>query len=299
VPDHRRAEALEIRRVTKRLALPSGSGIPGARSGIPWIDQISIATRKIDHARGVEARLVPVADRRALAIDRPRNAALHEAIQAGAPIELYAAEDGTLLAVDPHRVARLSDPATLEGARALAAFAPTTLAMARGPVGAIDAFVAQLTTVTWARLFEGIEMVWTEPPALRAVAGEMRCSTALDRSFADWRASFIAEAFRTGGSPPPVAPDQLFVWVTAAGPHAMAGLIPQGPTGARILTVYTPPAERGRGYASALTAALAEHARARGQLATLDVSVADPYARRAYERAGFRAVGRNAVWWRT
>lgn len=78
----------------------------------------------------------------------------------------------------------------------------------------------------------------------------------------------------------------------------MAGLVPQGATGARILTVYTPPSERGRGYASVLTATLAEHASARGQLATLDVSVADPFARRAYERAGFRAVGRNAVWWR-
>lgn len=246
--------------------------------------------------RRVDSHLVPNPDRRTLALDRPRNAALYEAIRADAPIELFAADDGTLLALDGHHVARLSDPASIEAARALARHAPADLAMVRGPVGAIDAFAEQLAG-KWSRLFEGIEMVWSAPPDLRAVAGEMRCAVDLGRSFADWRAAFIAEAFATGGSPPPVAPDQTFVWIDRE-PRAMAGLVPQGATGARILTVYTPPSERGRGYASVLTATLAEHASARGQLATLDVSVADPFARRAYERAGFRAVGRNAVWWR-
>lgn len=245
----------------------------------------------------MNARAVPIEARPAFAaaLDRHRNSALCEGIAA---MELFAAADGSLLAVDRNRVARLSDPSTVVGAIALASVTPDDLAVARGPVAATDAFVAHLPFGAWSRVFEGIEMAWLDPPALRAVTGELRCSTELARLFEDWRAEFTREVFHAGGSPPVVAPEHLFVWASPAGPHAMAGLVPQGPTGARIVTVYTPPAERGRGYAGALTAALGEYARRRGQDVTLDVSVDDPGARRAYERAGFRAVGHTSRWWR-
>jgi ribosomal protein S18 acetylase RimI-like enzyme len=229
-------------------------------------------------------------DRAALAatLDRRRNSALCEAIDRNA---IYATPDGTVLSIDANHVARLSDPSTIEGATLLATIAPATLAMARGPVAAIAAFVQH---GRWTRILEAIEMAWLERPELRAVAGEMRCSTELATSFESWRDAFTREVFRDGGSPPAVSAEQLFVWTDGATPRAMAGLLPLGPTGARIVTVYTPPAERGRGYAAALTAALAAHAR--GCDVTLDVSVDDPFARRAYERAGFRAIGHNAIY---
>ena len=243
--------------------------------------------------------MIAVADRRAFAaaLDRDRNSAVCEAILAGAPLELYATDDGSVLAIEPRGVARLSDPTSLDGARALASVALDHITVARGPVTAAEAFVAALPGM-WTRIFTGTEMAWLAGPDLRPVAGELRCSTELDRSFDDWREAFIAEVFTAGGSPPPVAGEHLYVWTSAAGPHAMAGLLPQGPSGARIVTVYTPPSERGRGYASALAAALGERARTEGRGVTLDVAVDDPWARRAYERAGFRAVGDSAVYQR-
>jgi ribosomal protein S18 acetylase RimI-like enzyme len=244
------------------------------------------------------ARAIAIADRRALGatLDHDRNSALCEAILQGAQLEVYATSDGSVLSLDPNGIARLSDPATPDAARVLAAaIRDRPLALARGPVDAAAAFVAELAG-SWTKIFDGIEMAWLARPELRTVAGELRCSSELARSFDDWRAAFIAEVFRDGGTPPEVAPDQLFVWTSPAGPHAMAGLLPQGPTGARIVTVYTPPNERGRGYAAALTAALGEHARREGRGVTLDVSVDDPWARRAYERAGFRAVGSGSAY---
>ena len=239
----------------------------------------------------MRVREIAIADRRALGatLERNRNSALCEAILQGAPLEVYATADGSVLAIDRDGVGRLSDPATPDAARAFAgAVRERRVVLARGPVDAAAAFVAEHGA--WAKIFDGVEMAWLAAPELRAVAGELRCSTELERSFEDWRAAFIAEAFRDGGTPPAVAPEQLFVWATAQ-PHAMAGLLAQGPTGARIVTVYTPPSERGQGYAAALTAALGERARREGRSVTLDVAVDDPWARRAYERAGFRAVG--------
>ena len=242
--------------------------------------------------------IVDATERRMIAasLDHDRNSAICEAILAGAALAIHATEDGTVVAIDPNGVARLSDPADPEAARALAKVCGAA-SLARGPREAVAAFVAELPG-TWSRLFTGIEMAWLARPDLRAVAGAMRCSTELARSFDDWRAAFIAEVFRDGGTPPAVSPDRLFVWIADDQPRAMAGLLPQGPTGARIVTVYTPPSERGRGYASALTAALGDEARREGRGVTLDVAVDAPWARRAYERAGFRAVGESAIYQR-
>lgn len=241
--------------------------------------------------------IVDATQRRLLAatLDRDRNSAICEAILAGEALALHATDDGSVLAIDPNGVARLSDPADPEAARALARLCrETPVSIARGPRDAVAAFVAELPG-TWTRLLTGIEMAWLAPPDLRAVAGGMCCSTELERSFDDWRAAFIAEVFREGGTPPAVPRDRLFVW-TDDQPRAMAGLLAQGPTGARIVTVYTPPSERGRGYASALTAALGDQARREGRGTTLDMAVEDPWAQRAYERAGFRAVGESAIY---
>ena len=222
-------------------------------------------------------------------LDRLRNARLCQLIRNGVDL-LYAASDGTILAIESN-TARLSDPSTIEGALELVGAVPATTTVARGPVAVIDAFVARLPP-TWSRTFEGHEMAYTDRPDLRAVAGEMRCSTELATPFETWRDAFIAEAFPTGGTPPAVTREQLFIWIDGE-PRAMAALLPLGPGDARIVTVYTPPASRGRGYATVLVAALAERARC---TVTLDVEVFNRSAFRAYERAGFRTVGRNAIW---
>jgi ribosomal protein S18 acetylase RimI-like enzyme len=208
--------------------------------------------------------------------------------------------DGTILAIDPSGFARFSDPTSVAAVDDLAGeTAGDVLAVVRGPVAAADAFVAlRRDPEPWTRIFEGIEMVALDEPQARDVPGELHGAAQHPGiSFADWRAAFTEEAFTTGGEPPPVALDQLHVWVVDGTPRSMAGLLPIGRAAARIVTVYTPTGERCRGYAGALTAAIVDHARRSGiELVSLDVAVDDPHARRAYERAGFRAVGRHAVW---
>jgi len=72
--------------------------------------------------------------------------------------------------------------------------------------------------------------------------------------------------------------------VVAAGSHQPVGSVSE------IMGVGTLPAERGRGIGSALTALLADDARATG--ATLLVlSAAGERVARLYERLGFRRVG--------
>ena len=243
------------------------------------------------------------------ALDRARNTGFHGAIERGAAV--YRSLGGSL-AIDvvasgagPGMIDlpmwRLSDPCDPDAALALAddalaAGAPAPHAV-RGPVLAADAVAARLRGLV--RVLEGHEMIWRGPAAAREIAGALATAAELAHPFDDWRAAFVREAFAAGGSPPHVAPDQLFIWVADGAPRAMAGRLPLG-TGtdsARVVTVYTPPADRGRGYAGALVAALAADSRARGVTwLSLDVAVDNAPGLRAYERAGFRTVGHTATW---
>ncbi|ADB35306.1 GCN5-related N-acetyltransferase [Kribbella flavida DSM 17836] len=58
----------------------------------------------------------------------------------------------------------------------------------------------------------------------------------------------------------------------------------------RIGPVYTPPAERGRGYAGALTAHLSRHLRANGSRVCLFTDLANPTSNKIYARIGYRPV---------
>ena len=82
----------------------------------------------------------------------------------------------------------------------------------------------------------------------------------------------------------------LYVW-DDGGPVAMAGCGGPTPNGVRIGPVYTPPAVRGRGYASALTATLTTMLLAAGrQFCFLFTVFANPTPNRIYQRIGYRAV---------
>lgn len=69
-------------------------------------------------------------------------------------------------------------------------------------------------------------------------------------------------------------------WATYRGPVANS---------ARIAPVYTPPEHRGHGYASAVTAAAAEHARLAGaEHVVLYTDVGNPTSNKIYQQIGFR-----------
>jgi predicted GNAT family acetyltransferase len=88
----------------------------------------------------------------------------------------------------------------------------------------------------------------------------------------------------------------LHVWVTDEVVCVAAiGMPAEG--GERIASVYTPPRHRGRGYASALVAALTEDAFDRGcAFVQLNTDVDNPTSNAIYERLGYHRAGAQATW---
>jgi predicted GNAT family acetyltransferase len=65
----------------------------------------------------------------------------------------------------------------------------------------------------------------------------------------------------------------------------------------RISAVYTPPEQRGHGYASANVAALSQRALDAGAIACmLNTDQANPVANKIYQRIGYRPVGDAQEW---
>jgi GNAT superfamily N-acetyltransferase len=81
------------------------------------------------------------------------------------------------------------------------------------------------------------------------------------------------------------------------GPRCFAGSPRSTPNGASIGPVYTPPDSRGRGYGSALTAALARRLLDGGKrFVCLFADQKNPTSNRIYQSLGFRALGDFNIW---
>ena len=86
-------------------------------------------------------------------------------------------------------------------------------------------------------------------------------------------------------------------WEHGGGPVSMAGFGGRTPSGIRISWVYTPPDLRGRGYASALVAALSERLLSDGRRCCfLYTDLANPTSNRIYQRIGYEPVGDAAYY---
>jgi predicted GNAT family acetyltransferase len=82
------------------------------------------------------------------------------------------------------------------------------------------------------------------------------------------------------------------VWERDGKPMAMAAVVGTTPNGVRIGAVYTPPAERGQGFGTAVTYAVTERAlRQPGtRFAFLYTDLANPTSNTIYQRIGYRPV---------
>lgn len=81
------------------------------------------------------------------------------------------------------------------------------------------------------------------------------------------------------------------LWANEGGPVSLAGFSGPTPNGIRIGPVYTPPEHRGRGYGSAVTAAVTAERLAAGQrFCFLYTDLANPISNRIYMRLGYRRV---------
>jgi len=81
------------------------------------------------------------------------------------------------------------------------------------------------------------------------------------------------------------------LWEVRDEPVAMAAMTPVVADMARITPVYTPPGQRGRGYGSAVTAAVSQAARDAGaEHVLLFTDLANPASNSVYRRIGYRPV---------
>lgn len=84
--------------------------------------------------------------------------------------------------------------------------------------------------------------------------------------------------------------DQLFVWDDGR-PVAMTAAQGRTPSGCRVGFVYTPPPERGRGYASALVADVSQRMLDSGlAFCVLYTDLANPASNSIYQKIGYRPI---------
>ncbi len=198
------------------------------------------------------------------------------------------------------------DPAQREpGAAALAAF----IAREIGDLGRVLAPAADLQALSEAwnpGHLAPVEMEnWAYrldqliPP--RPARGHMRPATLADQAvIAAWAEKFAGEAF-VGLQIPfasfeavgrMIAHDVYRIWEADGIPVAMAQYLRPTPTGVVIGMVYTPHAQRGRGYATNLTAAMCRERMDQGdQYLALFTNAANDTTNRIYPSLGFQFVG--------
>lgn len=113
--------------------------------------------------------------------------------------------------------------------------------------------------------------------------------------FAEWTLAFMREA--VPHDPLPVrqrleqaaADSRYQFWISGHRPVSMAGLVRRTRDAGAVGGVYTPPEFRGRGFASAVTAAVADRIFGEGKSAVcLFADLRNPVSNRCYARIGFK-----------
>jgi uncharacterized protein len=145
-----------------------------------------------------------------------------------------------------------------------------------------------------------------EPP--QGVPGRMRAYEPSDRELATrWMDAFTAEALPENAPHPQSSeefvdrrhedPDGGLVFWEDGEVVSVAGYGGLTPNGIRIGPVYTPPELRGRGYGSAVTAALTQQLLDGGRrFCFLFTDLANPTSNSIYQRIGYRAVTDVDLW---
>lgn len=153
------------------------------------------------------------------------------------------------------------------------------------------------------RLFE-LAQVIPPPP----VPGALRPATADDLELAhSWFEAFMADADEQAGRAPGVVsahevPDRdgllrrivanrIWLWTNEAGRTVhLTAVSPPSFGAVRLGPVYTPPHERGRGYASATVAAVSAQVLDSGATPCLFTDQANPTSNAIYQRLGYRPI---------
>jgi predicted GNAT family acetyltransferase len=133
------------------------------------------------------------------------------------------------------------------------------------------------------------------PPG-RPAAGEMRVAESADVDLiADWISQFSVEVSMPTARARAMAEErvrrrELFLWIDGE-PRSMAAWAGRTPNSVRIGYVYTPPEQRGQGYASTLTAHVSQRALDAGyRYCFLFTDLANPTSNAIYQAIGYQPV---------
>jgi predicted GNAT family acetyltransferase len=180
-----------------------------------------------------------------------------------------------------------------------------------GPAEVATAFAERWRVATGGRveleMAQRIYQLDQVTPAVRA-EGRLRRIDVADRDLVvDWRVDFRRifsgggreEAERAFDAYLQAAPEVrgLHLWEADGRPVSMVGYAGTTPHGVRIGAVYTPPALRGRGYASAAVAALSQWLLDSGrQFCFLHTNLANPTSNHIYQAIGYCPVADATVY---
>jgi predicted GNAT family acetyltransferase len=165
----------------------------------------------------------------------------------------------------------------------------------------VERWPAKATVALEQRIYQATALI---PP--RPTEGGVRAYTEDDHALiVEWMNAFYAEAMpnnpegdgeeflrrREGRA------GELLLWEVEGRPVSFAGYASPSPNGMRVGPVYTPPELRGRGYASAVTAAATERVLASGRrFCFLSTDLANPTSNSIYQQIGFEPVVDVTVW---
>ncbi len=140
------------------------------------------------------------------------------------------------------------------------------------------------------------------PPSEAPRGGILRPAHPAEEGLIDqWGSEFIRETGIDASDSKKLAErlirsQQVFVWVHEGTPRTMAAWSGPTPHGVRINLVYTPPPERGHGWASHAVAALTQKLFDEGKrFCFLFTDLANPTSNRIYQRIGYQAVSEFLV----
>lgn len=202
---------------------------------------------------------------------------------------------GAAMWTPPHAVAvaTMPTPAAHGLADAIAALAVPVPGVV-GPVAAATEFARRFTPDALVERRERILVLDTYVPPPPVPGAARRASRDDVDLMTGWLRDFATET----GMPFVGTPDAVlavlprtWLWEDHGVPVALAGHAPivatSGHRTARIGPVFTPASQRGRRYASALTAAVVEHLRESADVVMLFTDASNPTSNAVYERLGF------------
>lgn len=188
-------------------------------------------------------------------------------------------------------------PLLIEYARSIAPIfgvfgpVPTATAFERAWCAATSCSVASTMTQ---RLFTLSSLTWAP-----SVEGTFRVATEADRALLeDWQHAFTIECKVPGDRQTAIdavhhglQTASRYVWQVGSDVVSMVSFAGPTPSGIRINGVYTPPEHRGRGYASAVVAAMSQKLLDEGRkFCLLRTDLSNPTSNAIYQRLGYQPV---------